>query len=79
MADQNRKWLTFWLAIFEWVIITLMMNSGALDIPVGTSPGPASRDPTELARPNQAPPMRDSVLFARDRAVSCLSLARARD
>jgi hypothetical protein len=23
MADQNRKWLTFWSVIFEWVIITL--------------------------------------------------------
>jgi hypothetical protein len=23
MANQNHKWLTFWSAIFEWVIIIL--------------------------------------------------------
>jgi hypothetical protein len=23
LAHQNHKWLTFWLAIFEWLIITL--------------------------------------------------------
>jgi hypothetical protein len=27
MADENHKWLTFWSAIFYWVIITHVMNS----------------------------------------------------
>jgi hypothetical protein len=32
MTDQNHEWLAFWSAIFEWVIITQVMNSATLCI-----------------------------------------------